>query len=51
MNVLLSLVLSVLAAALVIIFFRLRKKESAAAAPSAPSQRPVIAANVQRKVA
>lgn len=53
MVVVLGLVLSVLAAALVIIFFRLRKKESAAAAPVAPatSQRPVIAANVQRKVA
>jgi len=53
MVVVLGLVLSVLAAALVIIFFRLRKKEAAPPTPavSVPSQRPVIGANVHRKVA
>lgn len=53
MVVVLGLVLSVLAAVLVIIFFRLRRNEATAPAQAAaaPSQRPVIAANVQRKVA
>lgn len=54
MIVVLGLVLAVLAAALLVVFFRMRKKEApspaSAVAPPAP-QRPVISANVQRKVA
>jgi type III secretion protein J len=53
MVVVLGLVLAVLASALIIIFFRLRKKESSAHMPAAPAAapKPVISANVQRKVA
>ncbi|MBE2251779.1 MAG: hypothetical protein IAE78_19745, partial [Myxococcus sp.] len=53
MVVVLGLVLAVLAAALIIVFFRLRKEGAAASSPSSapPSQRPVIAPSVQRKVA
>jgi type III secretion protein J len=56
--VVMALVLSVLAAALIVVLFRLRKKEAAhsatppaPASAAAPSQKPVISANVQRKVA
>jgi type III secretion protein J len=54
--VVMALVLSVLAGALIVVLFRLRRKEAlpaaapAAAAP-AQAQKPVISANVQRKVA
>lgn len=53
MVVVLGLVLAVLAAALIIVFFRLRKEGAAASSPPSapPSQRPVIAPSVQRKVA
>jgi type III secretion protein J len=53
MIVVLGLVLAVLAAALLVVFFRMRRKETVAPAPVAPPvpQRPVISANVQRKVA
>lgn len=53
MVVVLGLVLAVLASALIIIFFRLRKKESTAQTSPAPvsAPKPVISANVQRKVA
>jgi type III secretion protein J len=52
MVVVLGLVLAVLASALIIIFFRLRKKESNAQPPAPVAvPKPVISANVQRKVA
>lgn len=54
MIVVLGLVLAVLAAVLLVLFFRARKKERrapATVAAPAPPQRPVISANVQRKVA
>lgn len=48
----LGLVLAVLASALLVILFKARKKEPAAAPPATtPAPRPVISANVQRKVA
>ena len=53
MVVVLGLVLAVLASALIVIFFRLRKKETTVQTAHVPvaAPKPVISANVQRKVA